>query len=691
MGGIALILGLALPASGAAQEPAGSADAAAREHMRQHEKIWRAEARARAEWQQMTRGERRRALRRERRATRHAYLRAQASADAPSDVGSWAPPFVMTSNYRGYAIHAAMLHTGKILMWGYPIHVEKQDAWRGNESYAWLWDPAKGYGPQAVRDVTPALGGQNLSIYCSGMSFLPDGRLLIVGGTLSWGVDDPNDEFTDFAGLNKALIFDPITEKWTDLPRPAGAHGRWYPTQVLLADGRTFVISGFTEEPPGGVLNYGHEIYDATSNSFMLLDSAAQQRGTELYPHMFVMPDGKLLMAGPNTTDSAIFDPQKLASPWTDLPDLSYRRTGGNSVLLPEGPAGSTRVAAIGGSEPEGIPYTPNEYIDLDDTTPAWASFPALHVPRSYPNTVLLPDRSMVTIGGEDLVSDSGRAVELFNPVTGTWRLGPSQVETRAYHSTALLLPDGRVLSTGDDKNPTSNGLRTGASPDDTGEIYSPPYLFKGPRPAIASAPKAVRWNVPFGVGTADKVDRAVLMAPSAVTHSNDMSQRLVPLKIVDRHPGGLTLKSPPSAAVAPPSWYMLFLLKDGVPSVAKWVHLHGAARDVSALPPDATDPRLKLRLSKRGWLGRLRRAGVLRIRVSVNERAKVEARLLRGKRRVARKRVRMRAGTRRLELRPSRRVVEWLRDTRHPRLRLKVVATDLAKNRTARTRALRG
>ena len=86
--------------------------------------------------------------------------------------------FVMTSNYEGYAIHAAMLHTGKVLMWGYPIHVD-QVAFRGNESYAWLWDPSKGYGADSVESVTPEFNGQNVSIYCSGMSFLPDGRTIV--------------------------------------------------------------------------------------------------------------------------------------------------------------------------------------------------------------------------------------------------------------------------------------------------------------------------------------------------------------------------------------------------------------------------------------------------------------------------------------------------------------------------------
>jgi hypothetical protein len=686
---LALLLGLALPATAAAQDSESSADAAARAHIRQHTEIWKDQARARAQWGRMSRAERRRVRHRDRRATRRAYRRAQAAAGDPSDVGSWAPPFAMTSNYQGYAIHAAMLRTGKVLMWGYPIHVDQGAAWRGNESYAWLWDPKRGYGADAVEDVTPVFGGKNISIYCSGMSFLSDGRLLLVGGTLSWGTDNPNDEFTEFAGLNKALIFDPSSETWTELPRPRGSQGRWYPTQTLLPDGRTFVMSGYTEEPPGGVINGVPELYDPSSERFTLLDSDAQRRGSELYPHMFVMPDGRVVLAGPLPYDSEIFDPAQLANPWTDLPNLREERVGGTAVLLPEGPAGSTKIAEIGGSPPEAPPTASNEIIDLDDRTPAWTSFPALHVPRSYPNTVLLPDRSMVTIGGKDMVSNSPRAVELFDPVTGRWRLGPSQVETREYHSTALLLPDGRVLSTGDDRNPTSDGTRAQSSPDDTGEIYSPPYLFKGPRPAISFAPKAVRWNVPFGVGTKADIDRAVLMAPSAVTHSNDMSQRLVPLKIVDTYKGGLTLKSPPSAAVAPPSWYMLFLLDDGVPSIASWIRLGARARTVPAIAPgaDLAGPRVTLGLG--GWLGHLRRTGAFSVRVSLDEPARVDARLLRGKRRIARNRVQMQAGAHQLKLKPRRPAMEWLREERNPRLRLKVVAVDSAKNDTVWTRVL--
>ena len=486
----------------------------------------------------------------------------------------------MATDYKGYAVHAAMLHTGKVLMWG------QQGAPRGTATYAWLWDPAKGYGSDAVRNVTPTdASGANIPIFCSGMSFLPDGRVLAVGGTLVGPNYDPDDEFTDWAGLDAAVVFDPATETWAELPRPAGSKGRWYPTQVLLGDGRTLVMSGLTEDPPGGVLHTGHEIYSTETNAFTLLETSAQRRSTDLYPHLFTMPNGRVLLAGPARADSAIFNPANLAAPWTNLPQLATRRLGGNAVLLPNGTDGSTSVAAIGGRPYSGGPPSFNEKIDLGSPTPSWVSFPRLAVQRTWANTVLLPDRSMVTIGGEDSATSSTneRAVELYDPVTGSWRTGPSQVETRAYHSTALLLPDGRVLSSGDDRNPSS--------PDDTGEVYSPPYLFKGPRPVISSAPSAVRWDVPFGVGAPGEIDSAVLIAPSAVTHANDMSQRLVPLAIVTEHAGnGYTLKSPPSANVAPPGWYMLFALNDGVPSVAKWVRLDGSAPDVPANPP-GSDP----------------------------------------------------------------------------------------------------
>ena len=178
-----------------------------------------------------------------------------------------------------------------------------------------------------------------------------------------------------------------------------------------------------------------------------------------------------------------------------------------------------------------------------------------------------------------------------------------------------------------------------------------------------------------------------MLIAPSAVTHATDMTQRLVPLVKVGRRRGEVTLQSPPSAAVAPPGWYMLFVLHDGVPSVAKWIRLDPTAPDVRTT---LSGPRLRIKFPTDRSLARLRRTGKLRVGVSLDERAKVELRLLRRHRRVARVRKELGAGKHRVYLRPRRRTLRWLRRADHPRLRFSVVAVDAAENDTVWTRVLR-
>ena len=159
------------------------------------------------------------------------------------------------------------------------------------------------------------------------------------------------------------------------------------------------------------------------------------------------------------------------------------------------------------------------------------------------------------------------------------WRLGPAQAEERTYHSTAVLLPDGRVFSAGDEHHP--NG-RT-----DTAELYSPPYLFRGRRPKVESAPESLRWGDEFGVRTKrDDVRDVALVAPGATTHAVDMNQRRVPLKLTDRVSGkGVNVRAPGGPDLAPPGYYMLFGLdRHGVPSVARWVRLRSGAENAHTL-----------------------------------------------------------------------------------------------------------
>jgi galactose oxidase len=134
------------------------------------------------------------------------------------------------------------------------------------------------------------------------------------------------------------------------------------------------------------------------------------------------------------------------------------------------------------------------------------------------------------------------------------------------YHSTALLLPDGRVLSAGQSKGSLAK----------TGEIFSPPYLFAGPQPTITSAPSSVTYSQQFSITTPDfaSITRVALVKAGSVTHSNNFDQRYVDLAFQSDGTSGLNATSPPDFNHTPPGWYMLFILNSGVPSVAAWVQV---------------------------------------------------------------------------------------------------------------------
>ena len=295
-------------------------------------------------------------------------------------------------------------------------------------------------------------------------------------------------------------------------------HGRWYPTQVLLADGRTVVIDGLDERGEPHV-NSQIESYNADLNFVTLLSVRGQADHPPaggLYPHLFQMPSGRVLVAGPTPSDSWFFRVSNIGSlSWEDAPD-PVRHTFGSGVLLPGTPSGSTRVALIGGVDRDALPDTGTstplpivETFDEANPTAGWTTAPSLNHGRAHHNTVQLPDRSMVTVGGGyGILNGNRRAgdpaihrnIEIYDPASGQWTLGPAQDELRTYHSTALLLPDGRVLSAGDDGY--------GGSSNDTAEIYEPPYLFRGARPTIQSAPNSIEYGQTFTVDTSTGRDQ---------------------------------------------------------------------------------------------------------------------------------------------------------------------------------------
>jgi hypothetical protein len=526
-----------------------------------------------------------------------AATRASAAAGPGADVGRWnreRPPIAMPV----VAINAVLLPTGKVMLWGRPSSEPAAGT-------AWLWDPVTGLtkriDPPDVLHPDGHLGPAE--IWCSGQSVLADGRILVTGGNLADATAT-----SDWKGLSTVFTFDPFSETWTVQPRMR--HGRWYPSQLLMGDGRTLIMSGL-DESGSSKTDTDLELFTpaataAATGTVSLIGgrgAAGQPPDGGLYPHLFWMRGGHALVAGPQTKDSWSLTPASGTGTfaWQDAPNLSRSRLYGNAVLLPGKPDGSTRVMEIGGIAEPGIPATADTEI-FDEATSTWSGGSAQRIGRAHANTVLLPDGSMVTVGGGKGQGDGGlyestpehKQVELYDPRSATWRLGPAQQQRRAYHSTALLLPDGRVLSAGDDA--VEAGVPDSGPARDDAEIYEPPYLFDGDgslaaRPQISLAAASVSWGTRFAIGTKSDVARAVLVAPGAVTHANDMNQRYVELSVAARYPGtGVDVVSPASANVAPPGYYMLFLVDGrGVPSVARFIHLGPAAIPEVLSPADTT------------------------------------------------------------------------------------------------------
>jgi hypothetical protein len=180
-----------------------------------------------------------------------------------------------------------------------------------------------------------------------------------------------------------------------------------------------------------------------------------------------------------------------------------------------------------------------------------------------------------VTGGGPDSASTRVQnailPAEIWSPTTETWRTVASLHGPRLYHSLALLMPDGRVLISGGGR------VDDGAAPTDqlNNEFYSPPYLYKGARPTITSAPATVQAGHPFTVQTPDaaRIAKVSLVRFGAVTHSFNTGQRYFPLSFTAG--AGARTVTAPAGNVAAPGNYLLFILDtSGVPSVAAITHL---------------------------------------------------------------------------------------------------------------------
>jgi PKD repeat protein len=366
-------------------------------------------------------------------------------------------------------------------------------------------------------------------------------------------------------------VFDPATSTFTDVENMA--HGRWYPTVTTLGDGSVMSFSGLRET---GGTNTTVEIYTMGSGW-----SPEYPAGwtPPLYPRMHLSTDGRVFYAG-SGRGSRFFNPT--TKTWTAVVATTNHgstRSYGTSVLLPLWPADGyrPRVMILGGGNPA---TATTEIIDLSAATPAWQFGPAMSQPRIQMNATILPNGKVLAVGGstnnEDEATKSLNA-DLFDPVTNTFSSAGANAFARLYHSGSLLLPDATVMLVG--------GNPTRGSYEEQIEIYSPAYLFNSnglpaARPTITGVtPGAFGYGQTFLVQTpnAASIASVVLVRPGAQTHAIDMEQRLVGLNFTAGD-GVLNVTAPPHGNIAPPGYYMLFVLDSaGVPSVASFVRIGGS------------------------------------------------------------------------------------------------------------------
>ena len=448
----------------------------------------------------------------------------------PAVVGSWSAPVTLDA----VAVNLILLPNNKLLYYD-------------DGATPTVWDYQKN-----VSASTPT----NADLFCSGHAELADGRVLVVGG---FG------DGTGSIGIANAEIFDSTNNSW--IPVPNMKYKRWYPTATTLSDGRILVTAGWqtSNHTNAGI----PEIYDPSTNIWTQLNNA--NNPFETYPFIFVLPDGRIIHVGGSeyATNTDVLDLNTQS--WSVL-DSRIIEGGSAAMYLPNK---IVKAGSASDSQNSGPSSNTTFVLDLTQPSPAWQQTPSMAYARSFLNLTTLPDGTVLATGGESdknggNIANAVYTAELWSPQTQAWSTMAAMHTPREYHSTALLLPDGRVVESG-------MGADFGNVPDEqSAEFFSPPYLFKGTRPTISQAPNQVHYGTGFSISTPDAstISKAVLIRLGAVTHFFDQNTYYVPLTF-QAAAGALNITAPVDGRTAPPGYYMLFIVNsNGVPSIAPIVQV---------------------------------------------------------------------------------------------------------------------
>ncbi|KAK4795757.1 hypothetical protein SAY86_028083 [Trapa natans] len=425
--------------------------------------------------------------------------------------------------------------------------------------------------------------------WCSSGQFLPDGSLLQTGGN-----QDGFRKFRKFVPCGPVASCD-----WTELEHLVLSDGRWYATNQILPDGSVIIVGGRganTVEffPPKG-----------KSVPFPFLFEAEDTQMDNLYPYIHLLPDGNLFIFANDKAVSYDYKAHKVVKNYPPLEGgpRNYPSAGSSAMLALAGDYSTAIIIVCGGAQ-----Y--GAFIDRSTDRPAHGSCGRIVATSPDPtwemedmpfgrimgDMVMLPTGDIIIINGAQAGSQGFEKASspclypvLYRPDQPVglrfMTLNPGTVP-RMYHSTANLLPDGRILLAG--SNPHYFYKFNVEFPTELRiEAFSPEYLSADRaniRPVLEEAPEAVRYGEPFSVSmtvtlpVVGIVEVNLNSAPFA-THSFSQGQRLVKLAVAapvmdETGRYKIACMAPPSPVVAPPGYYMAFAVNQGVPSVARWIQL---------------------------------------------------------------------------------------------------------------------
>ncbi len=528
------------------------------------------------------------------------------------NLGSWEVIFdgEQPLNTQQTAVHACLIYNSEEEIWKV-LYFRAFDADTGGINplvTTRIWDPLATSNPISTQpipdwpswtippDPSPEPADRHGRLFCCGHCFLPDGKMIAIGGHR-----EPVENGLWARGMLFSYIFDPVSETWSyegSSSDPVRMQdGRWYPTATIYGQGantRVLASGGFRYNYKSGVIqpelefNNDMEIYSPSGNSWTPIANTTNQFSDANYPGVHVIPygdyAGELFYSIPNH-QAKKFNPS--GPSWNNVgSSRSEFRGHGCSVLLPLLPGQTAgRVMIIGGAEGDPEEATATcQIINLSDSNPQWTTnTPSMANKRSNGNAVLLPDGKVLVIGGNEggLYADSVRMTEVYDPSNDSWSDLIEQNYERNYHSTSILFPDGRVWSSGGEDGPPYYGSQNNL------EIYSPAYLSDGNRPEILSSPTTISYGNSFSFTTNTSIEWVVLIKLGATTHAFDEDQRCIILSpgntpVIN---GGITYSpiAPANANIAPPGYYMIFAVSykasstsgtNRIPSIAKFVKL---------------------------------------------------------------------------------------------------------------------